>query len=161
MFQREIVLNRFLVASLQRVMEDIPRDQLRAPGPGNGHPPLWVLGHLGVVGEGAFKVTGGTPLHPEWGPIFGPGSQDQVAQPERFDRMDWVDWIAKTYRQLQDRVNQVPELVLAKPHGLKILDDSGIETVGDLLAHILTSHFSFHLSQISAWRRAAGHRFLF
>lgn len=161
MFQREIVLNRFLVSSLQRVMEDIPPNQLREPAPGNGHPPLWVLGHLGIVGEAAFKVTGGTPMHPEWGPIFGPGSQDQVAQPERFDTVDWVGWVATTYRELQERVNHVPEPVLEKPHGLKILDGSGIDTVGELMAHILTTHFAFHLAQISAWRRAAGHKFLF
>lgn len=161
MFQREIVLNRFLVANLQRVMEDIPPDQVRSPAPGNGHPPLWVLGHLGVIGEAAFKITGGTPLRPEWGPIFGPGSQDQISQPERFDKVDFVSWIAGTYKELQSRADQVPESVLAKPHGLKILEGSGIETLGELLAHILTTHFSFHLAQISAWRRAAGFKFLF
>ena len=31
-----------------------------------------------------------------------------------------------------------------------------LPTVGDLLAHLLTTHSAYHLGQLSTWRRAAG-----
>ena len=50
---------------------------------------------------------------------------------------------------------------LAAPNEIELLEGSPLVTRGDLLSHLLTTHFSFHVAQLSAWRRAAGHAHLF
>jgi uncharacterized damage-inducible protein DinB len=50
---------------------------------------------------------------------------------------------------------------LAEPHGLELLSGTAIQTRGQILAHLLTTHLSFHVAQLSGWRRAAGHGPLF
>ncbi|QDV48040.1 hypothetical protein [Gimesia fumaroli] len=51
MFENEITLNQFLLEQLGTIMADLPEDCLFTPGTGHGHPPVWILGHLAIVGE--------------------------------------------------------------------------------------------------------------
>jgi len=43
-----------------------------------------------------------------------------------------------------------------QPHSVQILKETPIRTNGDLLAHLMSTHQSFHLAQLSACRRKAG-----
>jgi hypothetical protein len=60
-----------------------------------------------------------------------------------------------------ERVSHAAEKVTAArlaerhPVDLAFLRDS-LPTVGDLLAHLMTTHPAAHLGQLSAWRRACG-----
>jgi hypothetical protein len=38
--------------------------------------------------------------------------------------------------------------------------DRWVKTMGDIVTHLLTTHFAFHIGQISAWRRLEGQSFL-
>ena len=158
MFAREIALNEFLLAYFDKVVADIPAAGFLQRGAGGGHPPLWIVGHLAAVAEMATQLAGGEePLHPEWLQAFGPRSNDEIVNPEQYDRETLLAAVRQGYRRLQQMVEQMSPESIARPHPLPILKGTPIATVGDLLAHVLTSHFALHLGQLSAWRRAAGH----
>lgn len=156
MFERETHLNQFLMGYFDQIVADIPADRITERGPGGGHPPLWILGHLAIVGEMGQMLLGGTLEHPEWMPIFGPGSSDEVADAGRFAKDDLVEVIHAAYPKVCELAAATPAERLAQPHGFELLSDTPISTVGDLTSHGLTSHFAFHLAQLSSWRRADG-----
>ena len=68
MFEREITLCKFLRNGLDEVVADIPDERIYERAPGNGHPPIWVLGHLAICGELGEKFSGGDVSHPRWLP---------------------------------------------------------------------------------------------
>lgn len=156
MFQREIKLNKFLLGYFDKVVADIPDDRITERAPGGLHPPVWVLGHLAIVGEMGQMLLGGDLNHPEWIERFGPQSSDDVPDAAQYSKSKFVDVIRTGYPQLCEMIANAPPARLDAPHGIGILEGSPIETVGDAMAHLLNTHFSFHLAQLSGWRRAAG-----
>jgi len=58
MFENEITLNQFLLDQLVTIMADLPEECLFTSGQGHGHPPVWILGHLAIVGEMGTDVLG-------------------------------------------------------------------------------------------------------
>jgi hypothetical protein len=46
-------------------------------------------------------------------------------------------------------------------HKVPILRHTPLVTWSDVVAHLLTTHAAFHISQLSACRRQAGHPHLF
>lgn len=161
MFEMETKLNQFFVAGFQQVMADIPADRINERPPGNGHPPLWVLGHLAICTELGQKLLGGRLEHVRWLPVFGPGSSDDVENPDQYSRDELVRMIVEGYPALCETAAGADPELLKKPHGVELLAGTTIETVEDIVAHLLSTHFAFHLAQLSAWRRAAGHSALF
>jgi len=91
---------RFLVRGLERVCQDIPQERLFESPPGNGHPPVWVLGHLAVVGEFALASYGVPPRNAPWGTTFGPGSSDQIAFDAQFTKLAFLESIQSVYPRL-------------------------------------------------------------
>lgn len=161
MYEQETKLNQFMMASFGQVMADIPLDRINERPAGDGHPPLWVLGHLAICVELGYLMLG-TPLKtPEWMAVFGPGSSDKIDNPENYDAADLITKIKEGYPALCQAAVSADAEALAAPHGIALLDGTPVATRGDLLAHLLTTHFSFHVAQLSAWRRAAGHAPLF
>jgi hypothetical protein len=106
-------------------------------------------------------VLGGELVHPEWMPVFGPGSPDEVQNPDQYSKDDLVSMIMEGYPKACEIARAATEEAMARPHGVELLADTPIATTGDLVAHLLGTHFSFHLAQLSGWRRAAGHGPLF
>lgn len=156
MFDRDIKLNQFFLAYFEEVIADIPANRITERAPGNGHPPVWVLGHLAIVGEMGQVPLGGQLQHPEWAPLFSPGSSDEVPGADQFAKDDLVQVIHTAYPKLGELLKNAPSEVLDQPHTVELLKGSSIETVADLEVHVLTTHFAFHLAQLSGWRRAAG-----
>lgn len=161
MFEREITLNQFLLKSMDDVVADIPADRIYDRSPGNGHPPVWVLGHLAICGELGEKFSGGDICHPQWLPQFGPGSPDDVEDNGHYSKAEIVSAIHETYARFESLAKNLKPESLDVPHGVELLEGSAIQTAGDLIAHLLSSHFGFHLAQLSAWRRAEGFKALF
>ncbi len=162
MFGREIALNRFQLGYFEKIVADIPAESFAQRGAGGGHPPVWIVGHLAIVGETATRLVGGEePTHPEWLPLFGPRSSDEVPDAERFGKQELVEALHVAYAQLHSQAAGMTDELASRPHALALLKGTPIESNGDLLAHVLTSHFALHLGQLSCWRRAAGHEPLF
>ena len=156
MFERETTLNRFLMDAFQKIAADVPADRISEPAPGHGHPPIWILGHLALCAELGEMLLGGELSHPQWMPVFGPGSSDVVENADQYSKDELVDEIVCGYRQLIELADSADPEHLKQPHGIELLEGTPIATVGDVVSHLLGTHFSFHLAQLSAWRRAAG-----
>ncbi len=161
MFEQEITLNQFLLEGFQSVMADIPADRSSEPAPGNGHPPIWVLGHLAICAELGEMLCGGSLTHPEWLPVFGPGSSDKVENAASYSADSMVQEIVTRYPKMAEMARNADPTAMETPHTVELLNGTPIKTVGHVVSHLLSSHFSFHLAQLSAWRRAAGHGPLF
>ena len=43
---------------------------------------------------------------------------------------------------------------MRQPHNVPFLKETAIETVGQVISHLMTTHLSTHVGQLSAWRRA-------
>ena len=156
MFEREIMINNFLLEYFKNIVKDIPDDKLAHRPPGNGHPPLWILGHLGLCPEFGESCCGIEMKHPEWMNLFGPGTPDEVPNPDQFSKEELVAMTLDGYPRMHQTITATSQQILDEPHGLELLDGTPIATRADLIAHLLTSHFSFHLAQLSGWRRAHG-----
>lgn len=161
MFETEATLNQFLLQGFQRIVADIPADRINERPVGNGHPPLWVLGHLAICVEMGETLLGGTMTHPEWASAFGPGSSDQVVNPGQYSMEQFIDAIVEGYPKLCAAAQKASAESLNQPHSVELLFGTAIKTRGHLMAHLLTTHLSFHIAQLSGWRRAAGHGPLF
>ena len=161
MSNRDEQINRFLLDAFQQVLADVPESRIGEPAPGGGHPPVWILGHLAICAELGLANFGIEMKHPHWVEIFGPGSSDKIANADEYSIGEFQDVILSGYPRLADECSNADDQHMNVPHGLALLDGTSIQTRGDLLTHLLTSHFSFHLAQLSHWRRASGHGPLF
>lgn len=156
MFENEIAVNELMLNWFNKVAKEIPDDLLFHPSAGHGHPPVWIMGHLTIVGEMGQRTLGGTIVHPEWLRLFGPGSSDIVPQSETMTKTALVSAVTESYNQLRTLASGTDAEKMARPHTVAMLDGSPIKTVGQCVSHVLTSHFSFHLAQLSCCRRTAG-----
>lgn len=133
--------------------------------PSEGHKaPRWIVGHLAVGNWYACRFLGLADAHPipdEWAAAFSPGTpseppyglDDGAAFPGLDDLMAYL---AATEQPIVDAAAALPAGSLGEPHGVELLDGTGIDTQADLVAHLMTSHYAFHLGQLSIWRRANG-----
>lgn len=161
MFQDAVAINEFQLGLFSKVAVDIPEERLFVPGQGHGHPPVWILGHLTITAELGLRLLGGTITHVRWLKQFGPGSSDQVPDDGSLTKAQLIDGVVTSYRQLREMALATDSRVMAEPHGAEILKGSPIQTKGQLVLHLLTSHFALHSSQLSSCRRAEGHAALF
>ena len=161
MFERETALNRFLINYLQTIVADIPSESAHQRAWQTGHPPLWILGHLAVCVDLCELAYGRDLAHPEWMEVFGPGSSDAIAEPEKYSKEDLVAYIVDGYASACDTAAAANPDDMNQPHGIGLLENTEIKTRGDFLAHLLTTHLSFHLAQLSSCRRAMGKSPLF
>lgn len=155
MFERELRLYEFLGGYARLLTADLTDDQLTdQPSPGV-NPPLWILGHLSVVADGGLKLLGASRLRPlTWHRDFGRGSvpgRHQIAVPTKGELLDAY---GESHAALSRAVAAAPTEFADRPNQTGILPQ--LDTLGDLLAHILTTHEALHLGQLSAWRRQSG-----
>lgn len=162
MLTSAVAINQFQLAGFQKIAADIPDASLYQPGAGHAHPPVWVMGHLALTGEMGGQFFGGSVKHPEWMPLFAPGSSGEVSPDTAITKQTLIDAVTSAYTQLQKFAldNATPEL-LSQPHGIDLFDGSPIKTIGDAVTLLLTNHFGFHLAQLSSCRREAGFAPLF
>ena len=161
MFQNEIAINQVLIRQFSKTLKDIPEDELFHPVPGHGHPPIWILGHLAIVAElGQLKLNGKL-THPDWVSLFGMGSSDIISPDEMLTKENMKVSVVGGYARLREMAATADQSLLNNPHGIEIFHETSIETIGHCVSLILTSHFGFHLAQLSSCRRAAGYGPLF
>lgn len=157
MFENESALYRFVNDYLRNVAADVPEDQLlKEPGPGV-KPPIWVLGHLAVSCDYALRTMGQPLVCPRaWHKMFGPGSPNIPTGDEIPTKQELLDTIQQGSEAVLAAVAGTEDDDMNQPHAVELLKGSAIKTKGQLIAHLMTTHASFHLSQLSTWRRAVG-----
>lgn len=161
MFDNEIVLNEFMHGWLAKVLADVSDEVWFEPAAGHGHPPVWVLGHLAICGELGQALLGGKVTHERWLPLFGPGSSDRIGAHASLAKSPLHEGCIAAYRDLRQMASAVDAGQVNRPHGIDLFSGTPIQTVGQVTTMLLTSHFSFHLSQLSSCRRAAGMKAIF
>ncbi len=159
MFSSETTLNEFNRDYLKRLMADIGLDDLdRQPHP-QLHSVRWILAHLAIVVDYGFMQLGLAGMcDPSWHAAYGPGSQPGTAGTVCPSVEELLATIETGYDRLcqaarGSSIEQVNAL-----HEVGILKGTSLRTKGDLLSHILTTHFATHLGQLSTLRQLAGRR---
>ncbi len=134
------------------MVDGIPKDQFQQRT-GNGNPPSWILGHLAIVNEFGVATVGGKPeLLEEYLGIFGPGSPPTGTHPSK---EELLEMFTTSKSRFLNTLDSTTDDVLNAERDSQILKEQLPKTV-DMIGHILTSHISLHVGQLSAWRRERG-----
>ncbi len=156
MFETEFRINQFLIQYCQTLSADIPDERFaEQPLPGVNHP-AWILGHLAISSDFAAAVLGGEKvLTEDWYKLFGPGSMLTAVRKDYPTKTELLQAIDTGYQRARESAVSATAEVLARPNPNRRLR-SGLPTVQDAYAFLLTGHFSLHLGQFSTWRRMIG-----
>lgn len=162
MFEESITLNEFNRGYLSRLLADIADDQLDWQPHSGLHSVRWLLAHLAIAADYGFAQLGMPFLCPaDWHQAYGPTSQAGTSATIRPSREELVSMIERAYSQLCSAAREATPEAMAVPHAVALLQSTNLRTKGDLLAHILVSHFAVHVGQLSSVRRLAGKPMLF
>jgi hypothetical protein len=158
MFERERKLYGIMLGLGKLQMNDVEDAKMAdLPAPGVNHP-AWILTHLAVCTDYAAKLFGEPALCPkEWHQRCGPGSTLVSERSFYASKHDLLSALEAGHARVSEAAGRATEEVLAKPHGVQLaFVKNKFPTVGDLAAHLMTTHTGFHLGQLSLWRRMMG-----
>lgn len=161
MFSNAIALNEFQVGLFEKMIPDIDEATLFQPVSGHGHSPVWILGHLAICADLGRMTFGKKPRNISWMRQFGPGSTDRISPDASLTKQALSESLRDGYREFRELASQADPAAMAKPTTFDLFRGTPIQTIEHVVAHLLTSHFGFHLAQLSSCRRAAGHAALF
>lgn len=155
MFDRERTLYAFVLNYCRLLTADIEDARMSdLPVAGANHP-AWVLGHLAVCTDYAAKLVGLPRACPaEWHKLFGPGSRavaDRAAYP---GKNELLSALAAGHERVSAGVANADPEAMRQPQNL--IFQQHFPTIGDMVAHLMTTHPCTHLGQLSAWRRFNG-----
>ncbi|MDX2035884.1 MAG: DinB family protein [Isosphaeraceae bacterium] len=121
------------------------------------NPPAWIVGHLTVVADMGCALVGATSeLGDDWRQRFAPGSTPTSNLADYPSPADLVARFDDACARLLAAVASADPARLASPQSTPFFRKA-LPTIGDLTAHILTTHPMFHNGQLSAWRRLNGY----
>jgi hypothetical protein len=157
MLERELTLFKFNRNYLRMLAADFDEGQLDAPPIPGGNTPRWILGHLAVSTDYAGHILGLKRACPrEWHKAFAPGTKPADLQPPLPAKEELVAAIEAGYSRVAEAAPSASAEVLDAPHTIELLAPTVLKTNGDVLGHLLCTHFAFHLAQLSGCRRASG-----
>ena len=137
---------------LTSMVDGIPEGQFQQQL-GKGNPPSWILGHLAIVNDYGVAILGGKPeLLDEYLTVFGPGSPPTGEHPPKDVLLGMFTASQSRFMAALDGTTQD---VLESERDSPILKER-LPKVADMIGHLLTSHISLHVGQLSAWRRERG-----
>jgi len=156
MFTNERTLFAFLYGYSRMLVADLPDEKMTAQPAGIVNHPAWVLGHLVNTVDSGLKLLGASPLMPpEWAVKYGRGSMpvaDRSAYPSKDELMAALETShGKLAMAAETATPEVASAINPFERNRPFFP-----TVGILVAHIMTTHESMHLGQLSTWRRAMG-----
>lgn len=167
MLEYSLSLFDFNLAYLKLQAQDIPGDTFPLAAFPGGKSAQWLLGHLALSNDFALQLLNQPTLCPdEWRTRFGPGSDpDRLTKgsekhgPEtvRPGLAELLAMIEKGAGVIKQAARVVPPERLAERHHVPMKQLlRWVPTVGELLAHLMSTHFATHLGQLSVWRRQHG-----
>jgi hypothetical protein len=163
MFDRERTIYAFLQGYAQSLAADVDDARFAdQPSPGV-NPPAWLLGHLAVAADLGVALLGGeAALEQAWRDDFGPGSTPRSDRASYPSKAELLLAYASAHSRLDQAAASADPARLERRHPLKIESlQKGLPTIGDLVAHLLTSHEASHIGHLSNWRRQMGLPYLF
>ncbi|MCA9260196.1 MAG: DinB family protein [Planctomycetales bacterium] len=156
MFEKELAISRWQLSQFERVVADLDDDVFFSPGLGHDKSPAWIVGHLALAADQGRQA-----LQPEVetsldSALFGAGTSGRLERSCGLGRDLLCATLRASYEQLHEAAADADFDVLGRPHECELFAATPIETVMDLTAYLLTSHFATHLAQLSICRRAIG-----
>jgi hypothetical protein len=125
------------------------------PSPGVNHA-AWIIGHLAIANDYISKILRNDGVcPPEYADLFNPGSKvlaDRAAYPSKDELVKMFDM---SFNRAVFVVGESSEEQFATPQLGPFYKDE-LPLVGDLVAHLMTTHAASHLGQLSSWRRMRG-----
>jgi len=161
MFDHEIRVNKQMLKLLGAVVKDIDDPHFITPVAGAINPPAYILSHLAVSADSGLAKLGRAKLCPDaWHKAFGPGSKPDAAwsYPSKAELLQTLE---SNYEQLRSAAAVATPEVINQPHGVPFFTGTPIESVGDILVLLMTSHLGVHIGQLSLMRRQLGFAPLF
>lgn len=157
MFERELTLYKFNLNYLRLLAADLDESTMGvAPFPG-ANPPVWILGHLAVATDYAARILGLQAACPkQWHAQFAPGSKPSELKTPGPTKSELLAAIENGHHRVSEAAPKTSSEAVNKPHSVELLKTTNLATVGDVLAHLMCTHESFHIAQLSACRRGAG-----
>jgi DinB superfamily len=162
MFERELRLNGLMYGLMQKLLHEIDETRFQHPLVEGGNSPAWILSHLAVVNDYCLKNLGEQRILPaEWHKRFRPGAAPKDDPSPMPTKTELLETLEKGRRQICETIAKVDPERMEQPQNSDFFKDSPVKTIGDVVAHLLTTHFAFHLGQISSWRRLEGQPYIF
>ena len=158
MFEYEIKLYAFVLDYCHKLAEGIEENDMAHQPLAGINPPVWVLGHLAICTDYAAMLLGLSKDCPEeWHRRFGPGSTPPRSDEPRPKKDKLLYAIDRGHERVSHAAERATPERMRETHAvdLAFLRES-LTTVGELVAHLMTTHPAFHLGQLSTWRRANG-----
>ena len=157
MFENECVLNEFMVEYMNLLVADIDESEFDHQPIEGFNPPRWTLGHLAIYTDYALRATGGRFQCPkQWHRSFARGTTSDQTPEDLPSKNELIKKIIDGFSTVRDRCQQMDASAVAARHSVPFLSSTPLTTVGHVVSHLMTTHFSGHLGQLSAWRRACG-----
>ena len=162
MLDNQAAVYQFLMGLIRIDMADITEEEMdKQPFPG-ANTPRWILAHLAICTDFVANMLGGKPSCPkEWHAAYGPGSLPATVDSPKPTKEELMAALEKGHIQAIELAKSATEESLAKPMEIPILKGTGINTVGRLVTHLMTSHEAGHVGQLAYWRRATGRKHIF
>ena len=152
-----VALNSFTLQYLHRMIDSISDPDLDSTFGAGSHSARWILAHLAIAVDYGFMQMEMPFLAPkEWHNAYGPGSEAESNAKIRPTKVELLKFIDDNYVKLCIVSLDADKSKLSVAHTVPLLYDTPIKSKGDLLNHILTTHFASHLGQLSSWRRLMG-----
>jgi hypothetical protein len=152
------LLNSYALAlgDVRGAVEELDEEAMVRQFPGIPNHPTWTIGHLVYSAEAVGGELGLAPwLPPSWMALFGTGSIPQSTASAYPSRAELLSALTDAEARITRALAALSPEALSTP-----LPDvryrSIFPTVGHAAIHVLSGHTSFHLGQLSLWRRAAG-----
>jgi hypothetical protein len=158
MFERERKLYEIMLGLCKMLTKDVDDAKLAdLPAAGVNHP-AWILTHLAICTDYAARLLGQPAKCPqEWHQRCGPGSSVTGDRSFYASKHDLMAALEGGQARVSAAAASATEEALLRPHGVQLaFVKNTFPTVGDLLAHLMTTHTGFHLGQLSMWRRMMG-----
>lgn len=162
MYENELVMYAFNLHMLHGLTHDLTDEHMGQRVSGVGHSPRWILGHLAISTDLAAQLVGGEGRCPAaWHQAFGPGSTDDLTDAPQPSREELVAAIKRGHEQVSARAKHATPEAMSGPPPVDLFKGTPITTEGQLFTLLITVHESYHLGQLSAWRRQVGFTPLF
>lgn len=159
-----LTIYAFNLRVCESLMSDISQDEMLQQPSSGVNPPAWLLGHLALGTDYALKMMDQPMRLPnEWHEQFGPGSKPEALGDKTPKQEELLIALKDGHAAVAAALPEVAAERLAEPNPLTDLPFlvETLPTVGDLLAHLLTTHEAAHLGHLSNWRRQMGRPPLF
>ncbi len=127
---------------------DVPR--------GGANSPKWILGHLALGMDFGLMLLGSTPATLDaMMPTYGPGSPGGAVGDDGRTRTELLEHFRTAGDQFKAAVLAADPAIFAQKQSTPFLVEQ-LPTVGDLVAHVFTTHIALHMGQLSQIRRESG-----